>query len=251
MITVNNISFGYKQKRQPPLPVLEDISFSIGNQTTCAIIGPSGCWKTTLLYSLAGLINPEKGTIRINGKIPQEKRKSIAVILQEYGLLPWKRVQDNVLLGLSLRREDKTVSRKRVQEILSELDIEKYKTHYPSQLSGGQRQRVAIARALVVNPEVLLMDEPFSALDALTRESIQFTFLNLWQKYKMTTVFVTHSIEEAVFLGKQIIIMSSRPGRIIDKIDNQFFARKESRASASFYQQCEEIRALLKVGIKI
>lgn len=250
MININKVSFAYKQEGRESLQVLKDISFSVAESTTCAIIGPSGCGKTTLLYSLAGLVIPEKGTVLINGQPPVKERRSTALILQEYGLLPWKRVYDNVSLGLKLRGKKERQSKEVVRQILGELKIEKYKDHYPSQLSGGQRQRVAIARALAVQPDILLMDEPFSALDALTRENIQLTYLNLWKKYMMTTVLVTHSIEEAVFLGKQIIIMSSRPGMITAKIENQYFAREDSRDSDSFYKQCQEIRSILKVGMQ-
>jgi len=248
LIKINNISFNYQNNKKKKLKILKDINFSVPENTTCAVIGPSGCGKTTLLYLLAGLADPEEGSVYYNNKTAQEMKDHISVILQEYGLLPWKKVKDNVMLGLKLKNIDKKESILRTNNILKELGIYKYRFHYPSQLSGGQRQRVAIARALALKSEILLMDEPFSSLDALTREDIQFLFLDIWKKYKMTSIFITHSIEEAVFLGKKIIVMSERPARIIEEINNEYFAQEEFRNSDSFYQKCEEIRSILKVG---
>lgn len=249
MIKVDNLSLSYSQKASS-LKVLKNISFEVQEGTTCAIIGPSGCGKTTLLYSLAGLVYPDRGEILIKGKSPVENKKSIAVILQQYGLLPWKNVKSNIAMGLKLREFKKAKCQKRVYDILKELEIEDYENYYPSQLSGGQQQRVAIARALALKPDVLLMDEPFSSLDALTRENIQKLFLALWKKYLMTAVIVTHSIEEAVFLGKKIIILSPRPGEIIARIDNEYFAKEGWRSDNSFYGKCQEIRLLLEAGMK-
>lgn len=250
MIKIDNIFFDYQDNNRKQLKILKDISFTVPENTTCAVIGPSGCGKTTLLYLLAGLAEPKSGSIYYNKKTALEMKDHISVILQEYGLLPWKKVKDNVMLGLKLRNIDKKDSTKRTDNILKELGIYKYRSHYPSQLSGGQRQRVAIARALALKSEILLMDEPFSSLDALTRENMQFLFLDIWKKYKMTSVFITHSIEEAVFLGKKIVIMSERPAQIIQEINNDHFAYKEFRNSDSFYKKCEEIRSILKVGDK-
>ncbi len=248
MIEVKQISYSYQEKKGKPLKVFEEISFSIPPGTTCAIIGPSGCGKTTLLYSLAGLLLPDQGYIYIKGKPPVENKEAIAVILQEYGLLPWKNVQGNIAVGLKLRGIRKKKYQVRVEEILEELNIKELKNKYPSQLSGGQRQRVAIARALALKPDLLLMDEPFSALDALTRESMQKLFLRLWKKYMMTAVFVTHSIEEAVYLGNRIIIMSDN-GQVIAEIDNEHFAKKGWRNSSPFYNMCENIRSILGEGM--
>jgi len=248
MVEVKEISYSYQEKKGKPLKVFEKISFSISPGTTCAIIGPSGCGKTTLLYSLAGLLLPDQGDIYIKGKPPVENKEAIAVILQEYGLLPWKNVQGNIAMGLKLRGIRKKKYQVRVEQILEELNIQELKNKYPSQLSGGQRQRVAIARALALKPDLLLMDEPFSALDALTRESMQKVFLKLWKKYMMTAIFVTHSIEEAVYLGNRIIIMSDN-GQVIAEIDNEYFAKKGWRNSNSFYNMCEKIRSLLGEGM--
>lgn len=249
MIEVKDLSFSYKQKNKQRIRTLNNISFTVADNTTCAIIGPSGCGKTTLLYLLAGLLRPEKGNITINGNFPEKNRESIAVILQEYGLLPWKSVKGNVAMGLKLRGVKKKAYQEIVEDILAELNIDQLSNKYPVQLSGGQRQRVAIARALALKPDLILMDEPFSALDALTRESMQKLFLDIWQKYLMTAVFVTHSIEEAVYLGNKIIIMSDKSGRITAEIDNQHFAKKGWRNSDSFYNQCERIRFLLEEGM--
>jgi NitT/TauT family transport system ATP-binding protein len=249
MIEVKGISFNYRARQGGYKRVIEDISFSIPERTTCALIGPSGCGKTTLLYLLAGLLTPQKGEVLIQGMSPDDQKGSIAVILQDYGLMPWKDVRGNIAMGLKLKGLKKREYQDLVAGILEELGIEDIGGKYPAQLSGGQRQRVAIGRALALKPKLLLMDEPFSALDALTREGLQRFFLEVWQKHQMTAVFVTHSIEEAVYLGNKIIILSEEEGRIIEELDNQHFAQEGWRNSNSFYNQCEEIRSLLSEGM--
>ncbi len=248
MIKAQGISYSYKQNNTS-IQAITDINLDILPSTTCAIIGPSGCGKTTLLYILGGLLKPEEGTVLINGSPPTGKRKDIAIILQEYGLLPWNTVLENVTLGLKIRGLNTAHYKDRVNAILEEMEIKNQIDKYPSQLSGGQRQRVAIARSLTLQPDLLLMDEPFSSLDALTREHIQNVFLNLWKKYQMTSVFVTHSIEEAVFLGQKIIVLSSGPGRITEQLENSHFAREDWRSSSSFFEQCQKVRSILKAGV--
>lgn len=196
MIQVRNLNYAYSSD-----VALSNINLDIKQNTTCAIIGPSGCGKTTLLYLLAGFIDYNEGEIYIKNEKVKGSRRETGVILQDYGLLPWKTVWNNIALGLKVRGTAKEQINKEVDEILRELDIQDLKNKYPAQLSGGQKQRVTIARTLVIKPDLLLLDEFTSALDAMTKENIQNLILSIYKKRPVTIVFVTHSIEEAVFFG--------------------------------------------------
>lgn len=220
--------------------VLKDISFRVKPHSSCAIIGPSGCGKTSLLFLLAGLRKPDSGTISITGA-PQT-----GTILQNYGLFPWKTVTQNISLGLVLKSVNKDIIAKRTSELLQEMGLSGFGEHYPVQLSGGMQQRVALARALAVDPEILFMDEPLSSLDALTRERLQNLILGIQQARKISIVLVTHSIEEAVFLGQKIIVLSKSPGQILQIVDNPESGSREHRQQDIFFQRCKEIRLVLK-----
>lgn len=220
--------------------VLEDISFHIEPHHSCAIIGPSGCGKTSLLFLLAGLLQPDSGRITLR------KGLHCGTILQNFGLFPWKTVTQNIGLGLLLQGKDRNFIKSRVDHLVGEMGLSGFGEHYPGQLSGGMQQRVALARALAIEPEILFMDEPLSSLDALTRERLQVLILELWQKKNITTVLVTHSIEEAVFLGRRIIVLSGRPGRILEIVENPEAGEGSYRQSDSFFQQCIRLRNLLK-----
>lgn len=220
--------------------VLQDVSFTVGTRDSCAIIGPSGCGKTSLLFLLAGLLRPDSGSIAIAGQ------PRIGTILQHYGLFPWKTVAQNIGLGLVLAGEAKHQISRRVDHLLREMGLAGFGGHYPGQLSGGMQQRVAMARALAVEPQILLMDEPLSSLDALTRERLQNLILDVWRQKRITTVLVTHSIEEAVFLGRRIIVLSRRPGRIIANVDNPEAGNADYRQSEIFFHRCRDLREILK-----
>ena len=222
------------------LPVLEDVSLQVGAGASCAVIGPSGCGKTSLLFLLAGLLAPTAGTVRV------ADRSRTGVILQHYGLLPWKSVAANIGLGLRLQGADRERTRARVDELLVEMDLAAFADHFPGQLSGGMQQRVALARALATEPRLLLMDEPLSALDALTRERLQHTILGVWQRHRVTMVLVTHSIEEAVFLGQTVVVLTSRPARVAAVVDNPGAGRSDYRQSETFFHQCRQLRALIR-----
>ncbi|MBP7517297.1 MAG: ABC transporter ATP-binding protein [Desulfobulbus sp.] len=222
------------------LPVLEDVSLQVGAGASCAVIGPSGCGKTSLLFLLAGLLKPTAGTVRV------ADRSRTGVILQHYGLLPWKSVAANIGLGLRLQGADRERTRARVDELLVEMDLAAFADHFPGQLSGGMQQRVALARALATEPRLLLMDEPLSALDALTRERLQHTILGVWQRHRVTMVLVTHSIEEAVFLGQTVVVLTSRPARVAAVVDNPGAGRSDYRQSETFFHQCRQLRALIR-----
>jgi len=230
---------------------LQNINLHIKENSTCAIIGPSGCGKSTLLYGIAGILKPISGKIEILGEEVRENRINTGLILQNYGLLPWKTVWDNVALGLKIRKANKTSIIEKVEALLKELEIENYRDKYPVQLSGGQRQRVAIARTLTINPDLLLMDEPFSSLDALSRENLQNLVLKIHKENKVTIVFVTHNIEEAVFLGQKIVVMKKGSGKIKHVVENPYFGDYTLRNKSDFYRICKEVRGLMEEDVEV
>ncbi len=239
MIEVNAASLSFRNEHSIQ-QVLNDISFRVQANSSCAIIGPSGCGKTSLLFLLAGLRTPDSGTVTIRGN------PETGTILQNYGLFPWKTVCQNISLGLLLKKVRKDLAEQRTAELIAEMGLSGFAQHYPVQLSGGMQQRVALARALAVEPEILLMDEPLSSLDALTRERLQNLILGIQQSKKITIVLVTHSIEEAVFLGHTIIVLSRSPGRILQVVDNPEAGSREHRRQTIFFHRCKELRFLLR-----
>lgn len=243
-VNIKDLDVAYGRELQK-IEALQNINLNINFGEFVVIIGPSGCGKSTLLYVLAGLIKPNKGQVFIKDKPVNSSKEDIALILQEYGLLPWKTVEDNVALGLKIRGYSRRNIDLKTQKILTDLGISSYAKRYPAQLSGGQRQRVAIARALALEPKLLLMDEPFSSLDALTRESLQLLLLDIFRKNNISIILVTHNIEEAVFLGQKIFIMSKPPGTIINIIDNPLAGDQFYRGKKEFYDRCTHIRKLL------
>jgi len=225
---------------------LENVSFEVKKGESCAIIGESGCGKSTLLLILAGLLKPTRGEVTIDGSIVTKPMKNVSLILQDYGLFPWKNVYDNIALGLKIRRVGRDEIRRKVSSLINRLGLEGFERHYPKQLSGGMRQRVAFARALATNPEILLMDEPFSSLDALSRENLQNFLLKLWQENKITMVLVTHSIEEAVFLGKRIVVLTPRPGKVKAIVENPMAGSLDYRYREEYFRKCREIRRIIE-----
>jgi NitT/TauT family transport system ATP-binding protein len=177
-------------------------------------VGPSGCGKTTLLRLLAGLLPPDQGEVCLNDQLLREPCSDIGLVFQTANLLPWRNVFDNILLPLQIQGIPKTQANERVEQALTMVGLSDFADAYPRELSGGMQQRVAIARALVYEPEILLLDEPFGALDALTRERLNLELLQLWQASRKTVVMVTHNIQEAVFLADRVLVLSQRPGRV-------------------------------------
>ena len=220
--------------------VLEDLSFEMAERQTLAIIGPSGCGKTTLLYILAGLSQASAGevTFRNGGKT--------ASILQDFGLFPWKTAAQNIGLGLQVRGVDDARRRQATRALMEELDLKGLADRYPVQLSGGQQQRVAIARALATEPDLILMDEPFSSLDALTREHLQNTMVAMWRRKRLGYVIVTHSVEEAVFLGRQVLVLTNRPTRVKALIDNPRFGQPDLRIKDCYFDRIREVRRAME-----
>jgi len=246
MIQIKDLGINYGD-----YAALQNINLNIKENSTCAIIGPSGCGKSTLLYGIAGILKPISGKIEILGEEVRENRINTGLILQNYGLLPWKTVWDNVALGLKIRKANKSSIIEKVEALLKELEIENYRDKYPVQLSGGQRQRVAIARTLTINPDLLLMDEPFSSLDALSRENLQNLVLKIHKENKVTIVFVTHNIEEAVFLGQKIVVMKKGSGKIKHVVENPYFGDYTLRNKSDFYRICREVRGLMEEDVEV
>src|SRR2546421_3207208 len=196
---------------------LEDVSFSVAEGEFMAIVGPSGCGKTSMLNIIAGLLPYEEGNVLIDGKRIQGPGVDRAVVFQHASLLPWRTIAGNVRYGMELqRRFDESTMKERTDYFIKLVGLTGFERHYPSELSGGMQQRVNLARALAADPVVLLMDEPFAALDAQTREFMQAELLKIWSKAKKTVVFITHQINEAVYLADRVVVMSARPGRIKD-----------------------------------
>jgi NitT/TauT family transport system ATP-binding protein len=224
---------------------LDNLSLTLGDGEPVAVIGPSGCGKSTLLLVIAGLIRPTSGTVRVGGTAVAGPRLKTALILQDFGLLPWKTALHNAALGLEVRGVPRAEVRRSAEEALAQVGLGEFGGSYPGELSGGMRQRLALARALALDADLLLMDEPLSALDALTRENLQATLLDLWRQRRHTSVLVTHSIEEAVFLGRRIVVMSPRPGRVAAVVENEAMGSPGYRETEEFYGRCAELRRLL------
>lgn len=238
MIKITDLSVRYGVEA-----ALDHISLSIGSKTSCSIIGASGCGKTTLLLALAGLLKPDTGTVEINGDQLKGVRRSTGLILQEYGLLPWKTVRDNISFPLTSRGYAKAGAETTTAGVLETLGLKECAGKFPGELSGGQKQRVAIGRALALEPDLLLMDEASSSLDAITRERIQDLIFRLCLESHVTLVLATHSIEEAVFLGSTIIVMKN--GKIKQTIENPVFGKAGLRNDPDFYRTCARVRGWL------
>ena len=255
MITLHDVTFAYPG--QPP--VFERFSWCGARGDVWAVLGPSGCGKSTLLLLLAGLLRPQAGEITVDGARIARPRPRTGLILQEYGLLPWATVRENVTLGLRIRRfygpdgrhvpRDARVApaegQARVAHWLARLGIDGVAEKYPGQISGGQRQRAAIARTLVLDPDLVLMDEPFSALDAPTRERLQSLTLALCAEAGLTVVLVTHSIEEAAFVGQCVLLLDDPPNRDARIIANPHATGAEYRRSAAYQSVCGDLRQAL------
>ncbi|MCO5144782.1 MAG: ABC transporter ATP-binding protein [Aquamicrobium sp.] len=212
-IEINNVSKIYTSWDGSEIAALKDVSLSIEKNEFIALVGPSGCGKSTLLRLIAGLFGVSAGEILIDGLAVREPRRETGMVFQKPTLLPWKTVMENVLFPFKLmRRSDPP--REKARELLALAGLEGFENRYPDELSGGMQQRAAICRALTPDPQVLLMDEPFGALDALTREEMSIELLRIWTEQPKTIVFVTHSISEAVMLADRVVVLSARPGRI-------------------------------------
>lgn len=231
---------------------LLDANLTIEDGEFVSLIGPSGCGKTTLMRLIADLIEPSEGAIRVAGRSPREARvnREYGYVFQAPALYDWRSVIANVMLPLEIMGVPRAERRERAKRLLAMVGLSSFHRSYPWQLSGGMQQRVSIARALAMDPKILLMDEPFGALDEITRETMNFELLRIWQETKKTVVFVTHSIAEAVFLSSRIVVMTARPGRIREVIDVDLpYPRDvETRESERFFELTTQVREALRVG---
>ena len=217
-IEARSIRLVFKSKNRDAVTALQDFGLEVARGEFVSIVGPSGCGKSTFLNILLGLVRPDSGELKLNNTPITGPGQERAMVFQEFGLLPWRTVQANVELGLELKHVAASTRAEKSAELIKLVGLKGFEQHYPHELSGGMKQRVGLARALATEPEVLLMDEPFAALDAQTRDLMQTELLQIWERTRKTVLFVTHSIEEAAYLSDRVIVMTARPGRMKDII---------------------------------
>jgi NitT/TauT family transport system ATP-binding protein len=221
-IVVEGVTHTYRPPRGREVLALENVAIEVGRREFVALLGPSGCGKSTLLYLIGGFLPTEQGAIRVDGMPVAGPGPDRGIVFQHFALFPWKTVRANVLYGLEklgLAREERA---QRAQSYIDMVGLSGFEDSYPSQLSGGMKQRAAIARTLAIDPKILLMDEPFGALDAQTRSVMQSELLRIWQRTPKTVIFVTHDVQEAVYLAERVVVMSARPGRVKAIVDAKF-----------------------------
>ncbi len=249
-VTVNRVSKVFNAGKPNRVDALVDIDLGVEPGEFVSLIGPSGCGKSTLLRLIANLIEPTSGDVSVNGKPAAQARldQDYGMAFQQAGLFDWRTVEKNIELPLELKGWDKAKRRTRAQEMLELVKLPEFGRHMPWQLSGGMQQRIAIARALAAHPPLLLMDEPFGALDEMTREHMQAELLRICAATSTTVVFVTHSIPEAVYLSDRVVVMSPRPGRITDLIDVDLGRGRteDTREQTAFYETITEVREALR-----
>lgn len=248
MIKINNLNVSYKNMDKQ-IKVINDANLTVKKGEICALIGPSGGGKSTLLKVLAGIILNYEGEVLIEGKTVDPKIHRIGLIPQNYGLVQWKTVEENIFLSTKIKDGKKNIDLDFYEKILRELKLKDLVKRYPNQLSGGQMQRVSMARALLLKPNLLLMDESFSALDAMTREEVQELFLEVWEEHQVTTILVTHDIKEAIYLAKNIAVISKAPGTIVDVIHNPLFGIANKSEDLQYIQINNKLRKMLKGGM--
>ncbi len=247
LIQLNNISMHFDLGVRK-IDALADVSFAVPRNSFVSIVGRSGCGKSTLLRIISGLMAPTSGSALIDGCSPLDYRRTrqFGFVFQEPGLLPWKTASQNVSLPLEiLRSGDGPYCRRKAHELLSLVRLESFQHHYPKQLSGGMRQRVAIARALSYQPDIILMDEPFGALDDFTRREMHDELIRIWREQQVTVVFVTHSLNEALYLSDRIVVLSPNPGRVKQIIDVEAPRNADQRAGTAFHRQVSELERLV------
>jgi NitT/TauT family transport system ATP-binding protein len=229
---------------------LQNVDLTIAAGEFISVVGPSGCGKSTLMRIVGDLESSSSGEVRVNGKTPHQARtdRDYGIVFQSPTLYDWRTVRKNVELPLEVMRVPKNQWQQRASEMLALVGLSDFHNHYPWQLSGGMQQRVSIARALAFDPSILLMDEPFGALDEFTRERMNMELLNIWQKTGKTVIFITHSIAEAVFLASRVVVMSPRPGRIasVVTVDLPYPRTFETRETGRFFELTTEVRETLK-----
>jgi NitT/TauT family transport system ATP-binding protein len=249
-VEITNISKAFNLGSSNQVDALTDINLSIASGEFVSLIGPSGCGKSTLLRLIANLIEPTSGELVVNGKSAKQARldQDYGMAFQQSGLFEWRTVAKNIELPLELKGWDKAKRQARAIEMLELVKLSDFANHYPWQLSGGMQQRVAIARALAVHPSLLLMDEPFGALDEMTREHMQSELLSICRASGTTVVFVTHSIPEAVYLSNRVVVMSPRPGRVTEIVDVSIEGERNdaTRDNSAFFKGITSVREALR-----
>jgi len=218
VISVKELNKTYATREGAPIHALSNVSLEITQGEFVTVVGPSGCGKTTLLKILAGVLKKSSGTILVNGNPINAPSRQLGVVFQEPLLLPWRNILQNIMVPIEIQGRDRATFSAAAQQLLSLVGLEGFEQKYPRELSGGMQQRVGIARALIHDPDLLLMDEPFGALDAMTRDQMNLELMDIWSQKKKTVLLITHSIAEAVFLADRIVVMSPRPGRIAEII---------------------------------
>jgi NitT/TauT family transport system ATP-binding protein len=240
---VRDLGLVYASSRGP-VRALDGLTFDVDAGEFVSVLGPSGCGKSTLLKLASGLLKPTSGRMELSGRTVDGPRREVGIVFQQATLLPWKTVLDNVLVPVRAMGGDVAAARERASRLLRTVRLEAFASHYPHELSGGMQQRVGIVRALVHDPALLLMDEPFAALDAMTREAMMLELQRIWAGTGKSVLFITHSIPEAVFLSDRVVVLSPRPGRVVRmlEIDLPRPRTMETMGAARFSELCNELR---------
>ncbi|HKA63602.1 MAG TPA: ABC transporter ATP-binding protein [Methylomirabilota bacterium] len=253
MIRLEGVEKTYRTRRGDLVPALAETSLSVGSNEFVTLVGPSGCGKSTLLKLVAGLVPPTRGRIHVRDQPVEEPFPDVGFVFQQPVLLPWRTVMDNVLFSIEMLGLEPRQYRKPAADLLELTGLAGFETKYPRELSGGMQQRVAICRALLPDPSLLLMDEPFGALDAMTREEMSLELLRIWEERRKTILFVTHSISEAILLADRVVVMSPRPGRIAREItvDLPRPRTMDLEFDPRFKAHSDEVRGLIFSGRKV
>jgi NitT/TauT family transport system ATP-binding protein len=247
-IVIDKVNHTYRPPRGKPVLALADVSLEVKPREFLAILGPSGCGKSTLLYLVGGFLPIETGHIVVEGKAVVAPGPDRGIVLQHFALFPWKTVRGNILYGLERQGLPRAEREQRAKAFIDLVGLRGFEDSYPSQLSGGMKQRTAIARTLAFDPNILLMDEPFGALDAQTRSLMQTELLSIWQRTPKTVIFVTHDVQEAVYLADRVAVMSARPGRIKAIVDTKLDRRDPSVfREKAFVEKVDELWNLVRV----
>lgn len=247
MIQIDKLSIVYDKNKGER--VVDSITLSVDEGEIIAVIGSSGCGKSSLLKAIAGVIPKYDGTIKIDGVLIDNKKNLVGYIPQGYGLLPWKTVLENCLLPLKIRKINVDPEKlKFIDKLMVSLNIETLTKRYPATLSGGQKQRVSLVRGLSIQPQILLMDEPFSSLDAIMKDEAAETFLKVWNENRYSTIIVTHSIDEAIYLGKRIVIMEGNPGRIKEIYENPLYGNTKYKEMEKYKEVYHHIKEMIRGG---
>jgi len=247
-IVIDRVTHTYRPAHGRTVLALSDVSLEVQPREFLALLGPSGCGKSTLLYLVGGFLPIEAGRIAVEGKPVSAPGPDRGVVFQHFALFPWKTVRANVLYGLERQRLPRAERARRAQAFIDLVGLSGFEDSYPSQLSGGMKQRTAIARTLAFDPSILLMDEPFGALDAQTRALMQTELLGIWQRTPKTVIFVTHDVQEAVYLADRVAVMSARPGRIKAIVETRLGNRDSGiMRSKEFVEKVEEIWNLVRI----